>query len=111
MSVMVVIVLHTEQSSELFDMLKLPKDTRVKRHVCDICYVQSKRFSKCKKELATETFDTNSAAFAKPFSVFEMEIIRSQKLLFLSGVIVSVSRVCIEKYSSFYRAQNETCLF
>ena len=45
-------------------------------------YVQSKRFSKCEKELATETFDTDSAAFAKPFSVFEMKITQSQNYYF-----------------------------
>ena len=81
MSVTVDIVLHVKafvQSSELFDTLNVPKDTRVKRHACDICYVQSKRFFKCKRVLATETFDTNTAAFAKPFSVFEMKITRSQ---------------------------------
>ena len=85
MSVTVDIVLHAKafvQSSELFDTLNVPKDTRVKRDACDICYVQSKRFSKCKQELATETFDTNTAAFAKPFSVFEMKITRSQNYYF-----------------------------
>ena len=51
------------------------KDTRA-------IYVQSKRFSKCEKELATETFDINSTAFAKPFSVFEMKITRSQNYYF-----------------------------
>ena len=73
-------------------------------------YVQSKRFSKCEKELATETFDTNSAAFAKPFSVFEMKITQSQNYYFLSGAIVAVSCVCIEKYS-FYQTLNETWHF
>ena len=77
-SVMVDIVLHAKafvQSSELFDTLNVPKDTRA-------IYVQNKRFSKCEKELATETFDTNSTAFAKPFSVLEMKITRSQNYYF-----------------------------
>ena len=56
-----------------------------------------------------ETFDTNSTAFAKPFSVFEMKITIS-KLLFLSGAIVAVSCICIEKYS-FYQTLNETWRF
>ena len=47
-----------------------------------VIYVQSKRFSKCEKELATETFDRNSAAFAKSFSVFEMKITQSQNYYF-----------------------------
>ena len=70
-------------------------------------YVQSKRFSKCEKELAAETFDMNSAAFA-----VRNELNNAiSKLLFLSGAIVAVSHVCIEKYSSFDRTLNETCLF
>ena len=43
MSVTVDIVLHAKafvQSSELFDTLNVPKDTRVKRHACDICSKQ-----------------------------------------------------------------------
>ena len=72
-------------------------------------YVQSKRFSKGEKEFSMETFDTNSTAFAKPFSVFEMKITIS-KLLFLSGAIVAVSCICIEKYS-FYQTLNETWRF
>ena len=77
-SVTVDIVLHAKafvQSSQLFNTLNVPKDTRVKRHACDIC-------SKREKELAMETFDTNSAAFAKPFSVFEMKITQSQNYYF-----------------------------
>ena len=73
-------------------------------------YVQSKRFSKCEKELATETFDTNSAAFAKPFFSVRNENNTISKLLFLSGAIVAVSRVCIEKYL-FYQTLNETWRF
>ena len=44
-------------------------------------YVQSKRFSKCEKELAMETFDTNSAAFVKLFSV-SVKITQSQNYYF-----------------------------
>ena len=102
MCVTVDIVLHAkafDQRSELFDTLNVPKDTRA------IC-VQSKRFSKCEKELATETFDTNSTVFS-----VQNENNAILKLLFLSGAIVAVSRTCNEKYSLFYRTLNETCLF
>ena len=33
--------------------------------------------------------------------------LKISKLLFLCGIIVLVSRICIEKYSSFYRTLNE----
>ena len=43
---------------------------------------QSKRFSKCVLELEKETFDSNNAAFVKPFLVFEMKITQSQNNYF-----------------------------
>ena len=49
-SVTVDIVLHAKafvQSSELFNTLNVPKDTRVKRHACDVAYACVKtRFPK-----------------------------------------------------------------
>ena len=84
MSVTVDIVLHAKafvQSSEPFNTLNVPRHASEKTRV-RYNYVQSKRFSKCEKELATETFDTNSAAFAKPFLVFKMKITQSQNYYF-----------------------------
>ena len=106
MSVTVDIVLHAKafvQSSELFDTLNVPKETRVRY------MFEARDFPSVKRNWQWKLL-TQIALSQSWRSKLKKRDLKISKLLFLSGAIVLVSRVCIEKYSSFCRTLNETCL-